>query len=132
MSSVYVAVRNGFNEYVINNSFANENVIDVCKFLLVLYNSDKSSKYLANHDINAKRNPDAKLAVPYKFDALCSSSDDVYKALVSFESKHPGDAVVVWAGACWAMLEQGNLHPLYLNNGKVCCMEDTCSLNSVN
>lgn len=100
-AKTYLVIRNSSDQYVVNDTFKDENFKDVCNFVVMLY-SGKQAEYLADHNVNVKALADVEpselhtFEMPCTFDVLCNSTQEAMDALDAFKQQHENDNVLVW------------------------------------
>lgn len=98
-AKTYLVIRNSSDQYVVNDTFKDENFKDVCNFVVILY-SDKQAAYLADHSVNAKALADVEpselhtFEMSCTFDVLCNSTKEAMYALDAFKKQHANDNVL--------------------------------------
>ena len=127
-AKTYLVIRNSSDQYVVNDTFKDENFKDVCNFVVMLY-SGKQAEYLADHNVNAKALADVEprelhtFEMPCTFDVLCNSTQEAMDALDAFKQQHENDNVLVWDKVGWGLFYDSGVHPAYVHNGEVMFMD---------
>lgn len=108
-AKTYLVIRNSADQYVVNDTFKDENFKDVCNFVVMLY-SGKQAEYLCDHNVNAKALADVEpselrtFEMSCTFDVLCNSTQEAMDALDTFKQQHANDNVLVWDKVGWGLV----------------------------
>lgn len=135
-AKTYLVIRNSSDEYVVNDTFKDENFKDVCNFVVMLY-SGKQAEYLADHNVNVKALADVEpselhtFEMPCTFDVLCNSTQEAMDALDAFKQQHENDNVLVWDKMGWGLFYDSGVHPAYVHNGEVMFMDIAEAMKAV-
>lgn len=135
-AKTYLVIHNSSDQYVVNDTFKDENFKDVCNFVVMLY-SGKQAEYLADHNVNAKALADVKpselhtFEMPCTFDVLCNSTKGAMDALDAFKKQHANDNVLVWDKVGWGLFYDRGVHPAYVHNGEVMFMDMAEAMKAV-
>lgn len=129
-AKTYLVIRNSADQYVVNDTFKDENFKDVCNFVVMLY-SGKQAEYLCDHNVNAKALADVESSELHTFDVLCNSTQEAMDALDAFKQKHEHDNVLVWDKVGWCLFYDRSAHPAYVHNGEVMFMDISEAMKAV-
>lgn len=135
-AKTYLVIRNSSDQYVVNDTFKDENFKDVCAFVVMLY-SGKQAQYLCDHNINARSLADVEPSklhtfdMPCTFDVLFNSTQEAMDALDAFKQQHTNDNVLVWDEVGWGLFYDSVVHPAYVHNGEVMFMDMAEAMKAV-
>lgn len=129
-AEMYLVIRNSSDQYVVNDTFKNENFKDVCNFVVMLY-SGKQAQYWADHNVNVHSLANEKCSESCNFEVLCNSTQGATDALDAFKQQHAYDNVLVWDSLNWYLFYDKTVHPAYVHNGEVMFMNIAKAMKAV-